>query len=133
MKGMIIRRAALGAVAAVLVGLSGAPAFAASGCANTTDTGDTAGKTCFDDGGDIYTVYDLDSDNEGVVGWIEVRQADGSWKAFARVYVGTGYNTHKGNNVDVVREGAQVKVVACRQNGSGGTPYSCGTAIIAGD
>ncbi|RKH69207.1 hypothetical protein [Corallococcus aberystwythensis] len=130
MKGMIIRKA-LGAVA-VLAGLCAAPAFAASGCAYTTDAGQAAGRTCFDDGGDIYTVYDLDSDNEGVVGWVEVKQANGTWKAFARVYVGTGYNTSKGNNVDIVREGAQVKIVACRQNGSGGTPYSCGTAIIAG-
>ncbi|RKH03181.1 hypothetical protein D7X74_36475 [Corallococcus sp. CA047B] len=129
---MMIRRAALGAVVAVLVGLGGAPAFAANGTAYTSDAGDTAGKTYFNDDGDIYTVYDTDSDNEGVVGWVEVQQANGSWKAFARVYVGTGYNTHASNNVDIVREGARVKIVACRQNGPSGTPYSCGTAIISG-
>ncbi|WP_147444988.1 hypothetical protein [Corallococcus sp. CA053C] len=132
MKGMTIRRSALVAAVSVLVCLVGAPAFAASGCARTTDTGDVAGKTCFNDNGDIYTVTDTDADNEGVVGWIEVEQANGTWKAFAKVYVGSGYNTSDGNNVDITNESARVRVWACRQNGSGGTPYSCGSAVLLG-
>ncbi|NMO19253.1 hypothetical protein HPC49_16535 [Pyxidicoccus fallax] len=126
MKGMIIR-------VAVVAGLMcSATAFAADGTAYTSDAGDIAGRTHFDDNGDIYTVYDMDADNEGVVGWIEVQQADGSWRAFRRVYVGSGDGTHESNNVDIVREGARVKIVACRQNGPSGNPYACGTAIVTG-
>ena len=109
-----------------------APAFAVSGRAFTSDTGDVAGHTYFEDRIDVYTVYDDDADSEGVVGWIQVRQADGSWKSFERLYVGTGAGTSRSAYHDIIREQATVRIWACRQNGPTGTPYSCGTADVPG-
>ena len=106
--------------------------MAASGTAWSTDSGDAGASTHFDDNGDIYTVCDEDADSMGAVGWIDVRQADGSWKSFPKVYVGTGNGTCKGNNTDILRESAQVKIHACRQNGSTGTPQDCGYIIVSG-
>lgn len=127
------RHGAAVAVAAVsVVLLSAGPAIADSGNAYTSDTGDIAGHTHFDDRIDVYTVYDDDKDSEGVVGWIEVRQANGSWKGYERLYVGTGNNTHRSAYRDIQREGADVRIWACRQNGSGGSPYSCGRAVVRG-
>ena len=107
-------------------------AGADSGNAYTSDLGDVAGHTYFDDRINVYTVYDDDEDGEGVVGWIEVRQANGSWLAYERVYVGTGNGTSKSAYRDITREEADVRIWACRQNGPGGTPYSCGKAVVPG-
>lgn len=109
-----------------------APAFADSGNAYTSNVGSPAGHTHFDDRIEVYTVYDDASDYEGVVGWIDVRQADGNWKAYERVYVGTGYGTSKSAYHDVLREAASVRIWACRQDGPYGQPYSCGSAIVPG-
>jgi hypothetical protein len=107
-------------------------AIAASGNAYTSDTGDIAGHTYWDDRLNVYTVYDDDKDSEGVVGWIEVRQANGSWSPSPHVYVGTGYDTERSGYRDVKHEYADVRIWACRQNGASGKPYSCGKAIVPG-
>jgi hypothetical protein len=122
--------AAAGLSACALV--SATVAFAQSGNAYTSDTGDTAGHTYWDDRLNVYTVYDDDEDHEGVVGWIEVRQANGSWSPSPHVYVGTGNGTERSGYRDVKHEYADVRIWACRQNGSSGTPYSCGKAIVPG-
>lgn len=125
------KTAALGVVAGALV-LGTPAAYAASGIAWSTDGGDRGASTTFNDNGDIYTVCDEDEDSMGAAGWIEVKQKDGSWKKYPKIYVGTGNGDCKGNNTDVTREGANLKVVACRQNGSTASPQDCGWIIISG-
>ncbi|MCW2809749.1 MAG: hypothetical protein JWP57_4668 [Spirosoma sp.] len=107
-------------------------ASARDGRAFTSDTGDIAGHTSYYDATDIYTVYDDDADSVGVVGWIEIKQSDGSWRPFPRVYVGTGNGTQRSNYKDVVREAATVRIWACRQNGPDGYPFNCGRADVSG-
>lgn len=113
-----------------LVGAS--PAMAANGKAWSTDAGAAGASTYYDDGPDSYLVCDEDGDYMGAAGWIEVRQADGSWSRFAKKYAGGGVGDCTGNNVDVTRENAQVKIVACRQNGPDATPQDCGYIIVQG-
>ncbi len=62
-----------------------------------------------------------------------MRQADGSWNRFPKIYNGKGYNTSVSVRQDVLREGAQVKVVSCLQDGVGGSPYNCGIAYGGGN
>ncbi|WBB77373.1 hypothetical protein O7606_13815 [Micromonospora sp. WMMD882] len=113
------------------VGIS-SPALAADGTAESTDAGVAGARTQYKDDGDIYTVCDRDADSMGAVGWIEIKQEDGSWNKFREVYVGGGAGACEGNNVDVNREGARVKIVACRQNGSTGNPQDCGRVEVPG-
>ena len=108
------------------------PALAASGTAYSTDGGTRGASTQFNDNGDSYRVCDLDGDYMRAVGWIEVRQADGSWKKFQKVEAADGVGDCNGNDVDILRETAQVKIVACRQNGAFATPQDCGWIIISG-
>jgi hypothetical protein len=46
---------------------------------------------------------------------------------------GNGYKTSVSVRQDVLREGAQVKVVSCLQDGVGGSPYNCGIAYGGGN
>jgi hypothetical protein len=113
-----------------LAGVS--PAMAANGKAWSTDGGDRGASTYYDDGPDEYTVCDEDGDSMGAAGWIEVKQANGSWNKFPTKYAGGGVGDCTGNNTDVLRESAEVKIVACRQNGPTATPQDCGYIIVQG-
>lgn len=111
----------------VLFGAS--PATAESG--SVTSIGGGA-RTTFDDSVDKFTVCDLEADGFRAVGWIEVRQADGSWNKFPKEEAVNGVGHCNPKDVEVVREAADLKVVACVQNGAAGTPFNCNTKILAG-
>ncbi|CAA9232732.1 MAG: hypothetical protein AVDCRST_MAG41-1073 [uncultured Corynebacteriales bacterium] len=91
-----------------------------------------AAKTIFNDQNNVVSVWDRAADSHGAVGWIEVRQADGSWNRFPKVYNGNGNGTYVAQQFDIARESAQLRVVSCLQDGANGTPYSCGSAILNG-
>lgn len=134
-KEMTMRARKLIATAGLASGillLGNVPAMAASGTAWSTDAGDRGASTYYNDNGDSYKVCDEDADYMGAVGWIEVKQADGSWNKFPSRYAGDGNDTCNGNNVDILRESAQVKIVACRQNGPYASPQDCGYIIVPG-
>jgi hypothetical protein len=107
------------------------PAWAASDTAYSTDGGTRGASTYYNDNGDSYTVCDRSGDYMRAVGWIEVRQEDGSWNRFAKVEA-VGEGVCNGNNVDVIRENADVRITACRQNGAFAQPQDCGWKIIPG-
>ena len=90
------------------------------------------GFTSYHDDGDQVQVYDTETDTHGVAGWIEVKQADGSWKKFPKIYVGTGSGTLVIVTQDVSREAADVKMVNCLQDGQSGAPWNCAFKIISG-
>ncbi|SCL36946.1 hypothetical protein GA0074692_4501 [Micromonospora pallida] len=108
------------------------PAMAASGTAFSTDAGAAGASTRYNDDGDIYTACDLDADGTGAVGWIEVRQADGSWNKYPERYVGGGAGSCSEYNANIARESADVRIVACRQNGPTANPQDCGRHIVPG-
>ncbi|MEV4026746.1 hypothetical protein AB0K14_28335 [Actinosynnema sp. NPDC050801] len=85
------------------------------------------GRASYNDNGDSYWVCDIKTDDIGVVGRINVKQADGSWHHFPYVRDGNGNNgdCSTPNNVDVIRENAYYTFTVCLQNTSGGTPYYC--------
>ncbi len=90
---------------------------------------DGVGRMLFNDNGDIYTVCDTKTDDVGVSGRINVRQADGSWNHFAWIRDGNGNNDDcTSNNVDVIREGADYTFTICQQNTASGTRYNCATS-----
>lgn len=91
------------------------------------------GFTSYHDDGDKVQVYDTEKDSHGVAGWIEVKQANGSWKKFPKLYVGTGRGTLVIVTQDVVREGSDIKMVNCLQDGRSGTPWNCAFKIIRGN
>ena len=91
-----------------------------------------AGDIYFYDNGDLIELSDNKKDDHGVMGWISVQQADGSYKNFPRVYLGSGYNTATAVTQDVIREGARMKLTACWVDGANGTPYNCGFRYIDG-
>lgn len=103
------------------------PAHAASG-----DVWTTGGSAHYVDRGDEVLVYDNQPDGHGVVGWISVQQADGSYKSFPRLYVGTGNGTYVSATQDVLREGARMKITVCLVDGRAGTPYNCSWAYFSG-
>ena len=104
-------------------------AFAVNGTAYAADHD---AVTYYFDSGDYVTVCDEEYDAHGAVGWIEVRQADGSYKAFPHLYEGSGYNHCTQVVQDVLRESSRVKVVSCLQDGRYGRPYSCGFTYTNG-
>lgn len=90
---------------------------------------DGVGNMSFDDGGDIYEVCDKKTDDIGVVGRINVEQANGSWNHFAWVRDGNGNNNDcTPNNVDVIREAADYTFTICQQNTSTGPHFNCRTS-----
>ncbi|PRY55681.1 hypothetical protein BCF74_12265 [Knoellia remsis] len=118
-----------GAVAAGgAVGFAG-PAAADSGQVYSVGA---AAVSIFNDQNDVVTTCDRARDGEGTVGWISVRQADGTWNAFPRVYNGGGVNTCRSGDFNVLREAAPVRLYSCLQNGPSGRPYSCGVATLNG-
>jgi hypothetical protein len=104
-------------------------AFASDGEAWAADH---AAVTYFFDSGDFVTVCDMAYDHHGAVGWIEVKQADGSYNAFPHVYEGDGYKTCTQVVQDVRREAATVKIVSCLQDGRYGRPWNCGFRYVSG-
>lgn len=92
------------------------------------------GHISYNDSGDSYTVCDDLADGMSAVGWISVRQANGSWNAFAKITDSNGAgNSCAGNNVDVIREGADVRLSLCRQDNSvGGPRRDCSSEVISG-
>ena len=122
--------------------LTAVTTMAAAACAITVaapssqaDTGvvfGAGGFTSYHDDGDKVQVYDTEKDSHGVAGWIEVKQANGSWKKFPKIYVGTGVGTLVIVTQDVVRESADVKIVNCLQDGQSGQPWNCAFDIISG-
>lgn len=91
-----------------------------------------AAYTYYTDKGDYVTVCDRAPDGHGAVGWIAVRQSDGSYKNFPRVYQGNGDGHCAIVSQDVLREGSPIKIVSCLIDGPNGTPYGCGTKYIQG-
>ncbi|MEP6631307.1 MAG: hypothetical protein ABJA89_12600 [Lapillicoccus sp.] len=126
--------AVVGTAALCSVLMAATPALAADGVARAAGS---AAETWYRDytgfTDDLIVVTDRLKDSHGAVGWIEVKQADGSWNRFPKIYNGKGYNTSVSVRQDVLREGAQVKVVSCLQDGVGGSPYNCGIAYGGGD
>jgi hypothetical protein len=122
----VLAVAAVG-VCATAVGLQ--PAAAADGYVYAAGY---AALTVYHDVGDKIDVIDNAKDNEGAVGWIEVQQANGTFKAFPHIYVGGGFTTKVTVTQDVLREGSRVKIVSCIQNGPSGHPYNCGIAYANG-
>lgn len=129
------RSAAVVATAAMCsVVLAATPALAADGVARAAGR---AAETWYRDHtgftDDLIVVSDTLKDDHGAAGWIEVQQADGSWKRFPKIYNGKGNGTSVSVRQDVLREHARVKVVSCLQDGVGGTPWNCGVAYGGGD
>lgn len=118
---------AAGAVPLALLGFAGT-ALADDGVARAA----SGARTEYYDGSDIVIVYDTYKDSHGAVGWIEVQQANGSYKAFPHVYAGRGAGTSELVHQDVLRETSRIKVVSCLQDGVGGKPWNCGQKYING-
>ncbi|WP_019146665.1 hypothetical protein [Aeromicrobium massiliense] len=131
MRTRITRLAAAVTLAAgvVLVGV-GSPAQAASGGVDNPTGG---ARTYFHDDQDIVIVSDRAGDTHAASGWIEIKQADGSWvrRPGTPIYV-PGEGNFQSIPVNVQREAADVRLVACLQDGQNGQPYSCGRRIISG-
>lgn len=111
----------------VLFGAS--PAMAASGSVESVGGG---ARTTFDDSVDKFTVCDLLTDGFRAVGWIEVKQADGSWNRFPKEEAVNGAGHCNPKDVEVLREAADLKVVACVQNGAAGNPFNCNSRVLNG-
>jgi len=108
------------------------PAMAASATAYSTDAGTRGASTHFDDGENIYTVCDRDADGMRAVGWIEVRQADGSWNKFPKIEA-LGDGNCVSNKAYIIREDAAVMIKACRKNGDGADRLrDCGSDTVSG-
>jgi hypothetical protein len=98
------------------------------------------GHLSFNDDGDSYTVCDDAGDNMSAIGRISVKQADGSWSHFAWVAdkdgTGDGDGDGKdcsGNNVDIIREQADVRLTVCRKDYSNDGPIrDCAYRTISG-
>jgi hypothetical protein len=133
---MMVRKIAVGAgLAAGLIWMAAPMASAA-----LPQVSNGYGHTSFNDDGDSYTVCDDAADGMSAVGRISVKQADGSFKPFAWVYdsdgTGDGDGDGKdcgGNNVDIIRESATVRLTICRQDLSDNGPIrDCANRDIAG-
>lgn len=92
----------------VLFGASSATAESGTAWSETA-----AASTHFDDSVDKYTVCDHFDDGWLAVGWIEVQQADLSWRQFPKEVVVGGPGHCNPKDVEVQRENAPVIVWAC--------------------
>jgi hypothetical protein len=111
------------------VALNVQPALAADGYVYAAGY---AALTTYHDVGDKIEVTDNAKDGEGAVGWIAVKQADGSYKDFPHVYNGYGFGQTVTVTQDVVREASEYRIESCIQNGPNGTPYNCGFKYYSG-
>lgn len=123
------------ASAALVVSTASVAAFAPAARAESRSAtaADGAAQTTYFDDRDNVEVCDFVSDHHGAIGWIEVRQANGTFKAFSRVYNGNGarrgcITVHQ----DVLREASTVKVVSCIVDGPHGRPFNCGQQYASG-
>ncbi|MBB2988079.1 hypothetical protein [Terracoccus luteus] len=128
----VSRLAGTAAALAVLV-----PAAVAVAPSAVADSGGVcsvgcAGDIYFYDNGDLVTLSDNKADGHGVIGWISVQQADGSYKPFPRIYLGSGKDTATAVTQDVLREASRVKLTVCWIDGARGTPFNCGFRYISG-
>lgn len=117
------------ATATLLVATSATPASASS---DTVYSANRAGSTAYYDAFDQVEVCDRLKDAHGAIGWISVKQADGSWSNFPRVYEGGGVNHCTLVSQDVIREFASIRIYSCWVDGAFGTPYNCGSKVIDG-
>jgi len=111
----------------VLFGAS--PAMAEGGTVKSVGGG---ASTEFVDTVDKFIVCDLLADGYRAVGWIEVKQADGSWNKFPKEEAVNGAGHCNPKDVEVLSEAADLKVVACVQNGAAGNPFNCNSKVLAG-
>lgn len=107
----------------------GVPASAESGIAWSTGL---HASTHFDDSVDKYTVCDWSDDGWLAVGWIEVKQADGSWRQFPKETVVGGDGHCNPKDVEVLSENAPVKVWACLKVPAG-AQFDCENEILSGN
>ncbi|TQK70653.1 hypothetical protein [Nocardioides sp. SLBN-35] len=123
--------AVLGSALAATSLLAASPATAASGSVDAIGGG---ARTWFGDADNIVIVSDRLGDYHGAVGWIEIKQADGSWnqRPATRIYVGAGEGSFQSIPVTVNREAADVRLVSCLQDGASGSPWNCNRKIISG-
>ena len=112
-----------------LVLFGGTPASAESGTAWSLTL---HASTRFDDSVDKYTVCDK-SANDGylAVGWIEVFQADGSWRQFPKVVVTGDFEHCTTKDIDVLSENKPVIVWACLKEPQGART-DCGHKSLLG-
>ncbi len=110
-----------------LVLFAASPATAASGTAWSGE----AARTRFDDSVDKYEVCDLADDEKKAVGWIEVKQADGSWKQFPKEVVVGGIGHCNPRDVEVLREDAPLRVYACLKTAAG-AQINCEHTLLDG-
>ena len=133
MKLLTSRRVAAAAsatiVAAVSITLSAPTASAASASAFAANGN---AETVYYDNGDWVVVCDMERDRHGAMGWIEIRQANGSFRAFSHIYAGSGKGHCAKVHQDVLREASLVKVVSCLVDGPHGRPFSCGHQYVKG-
>ena len=111
-----------------IVLFAAAPATAESGTVKSIGEG---ASTHFDDSVDKYTVCDLRDDGLLAAGWIEVEQPDGSWHQYPKEIVVGGIEHCNPKDVEVQREDARVRVVACQKH-PGGAVTGCNDKILAG-
>lgn len=105
-------------------------AGAESGTAYSTDGGTPGASTYFNDAEDRYRVCDREVDGWDAVGWIEVKQADGSWKRFSKVYARGGACVP--HDTEVLREAADMRVWACLSTDPIAGLYACGSRLLQG-
>jgi hypothetical protein len=84
------------------------------------------------DAGDKVKVCDTKKNDDGVIGWIAVRQTSGKYKNYPRIYVG-GAGKCVTRTQDVTPENTSIILTACSVSGVKGTPYACGSKIIKGN
>lgn len=82
---------------------------------------------------DEYKVCDTAADGMSAVGWIEVRNADGTWYEYSHLRA-AGNGTCASNDVNIIdsKEDRQVKVVVCRKNYPDGPLRDCESRIFSG-
>ena len=127
-----------GVLASAMVLISGGALSAHAAASPRVYAANSAGYTQyfdrFSDGRDADQVWvcDTSRDGHGVIGWIEVQQADGSYDAKPRIYAGRGINTCEVVTQDVLREASRIRVHSCVVDGRYGRPYGCSYAYVTG-
>ncbi len=119
---------AIAATTAVMLFGAATTAHAANGIVNAQNN---TGFVQYVDAGDKVKVCDTKKNDDGVIGWIAVRQTNGNYKNYARIYAGgAGKCVTKTQNV--TPENTSIILTACSVSGANGTPYACGSKIIKG-
>lgn len=119
-----------GLVAAAIPVLAATTVQSASAADGKAYAAGQSASTSYWDGGDYITVCDLETDHHGAIGWIAVKQSNGSYKNFPRVYEGGGYNHCTQVVQNVLREASTIKIVSCVVDGPNGSPFNCGIKYV---